>query len=287
MGILDDLPGEQREFRCLFEALWKPHHVDERIADPVGRTGHHRRLEDAGRNFRRRAAQTRRAAGNDGHFVLQIHDVPAICHGIRLVRSRGGYLPLRGVCRRSAAARSIWHRMATPFRYCPDAVDSADFLLDWCEREPSWRTERIRFFGRMQTVPRLVAWYGDPGIAYRYSGLDHRAPGWPEPLDRLRHALSERFVPGLNFVLLNRYRDGRDWMGWHRDDEREIGDRVVSVSLGATRRLRLELGDRKVALELQHGSVLVFDGAVRHALVRTRSPVGQRINLTFRHINAA
>ena len=177
--------------------------------------------------------------------------------------------------------------MTVPFRYFPEAVRSADALFAWCAREPAWRTEPIRLFGQARPAPRLVAWYGDPGLRYRYSGVDHRAHGWPEPLERLRTELCERFVPGLNFVLLNRYRDGRDWMGWHRDDEREISGGVVSVSLGATRRLRLDLGDERVALELEHGSVLVFDGAVRHCLVRTKRPVAERINLTFRRIHAA
>lgn len=184
------------------------------------------------------------------------------------------------------AAGSIWHPMGTPFRYYPDAVESAGCLLDWCAREPAWRTERIRLFGRARTVPRQVAWFGDPGVAYRYSGLDHRAGGWPAALDRLRFALSERFAPGLNFVLLNRYRDGHDWMGWHRDDERAIAGPVVSVSLGATRRLRLETAAGTVPVDLEHGSVLVFDGALRHALMRTRRPVAPRFNLTFRRIDA-
>ena len=103
----------------------------------------------------------------------------------------------------------------------------------------------------------------------------------------MRHRLSERFVPGLNFVLLNRYRDGRDWMGWHRDDEAEVVDSVVSVSLGATRRLRFELACGKVGLDLEHGSVLVFDGTLRHALTRTQRPVAERFNLTFRRLHAA
>ena len=177
--------------------------------------------------------------------------------------------------------------MDTPFRYHPDAVDSADSLLDWCVRAPPWREERIRLFGRVHRVPRLVAWYGDAGVAYRYSGLEHRGRGWPGVLAGLRLTLSERFAPGLNFVLLNRYRDGGDCMGWHRDDESAMGEAVVSISLGATRRLRLEVGDETIALDLDHGSVLVFDSALRHALVRTRRPVGERFNLTFRRIDAA
>ena len=177
--------------------------------------------------------------------------------------------------------------MSGPFHYFPQAIDAADAWLHWCARVPAWRTEFVRMFGRQTPAPRLVAWFGDDGLAYRYAGVDHPARGWAEPLDRLRLQLCERFVPGLNFVLLNRYRNGRDWMGWHRDDEAEMLDRVVSVSLGATRRLRMELARERVTLDLAHGSVLVFDGAVRHSLTRTKRPVDERINLTFRRLHAA
>lgn len=174
--------------------------------------------------------------------------------------------------------------MSPPFRYFPKALDSADALLDWCRQTPNWRTESIRLFGREAETPRLIAWYGDPGIGYRYSGLDHPGQGWPPTLDRLRQMLNKRFRLALNFALLNRYRDGRDWLGWHRDDERGLAGWVLSVSLGATRRLRLDLGSERIALDLEHGSILKFDGALRHSLCRTRKPVEERFNLTFRRI---
>ena len=174
--------------------------------------------------------------------------------------------------------------MSAPFRYFPKALDSADALLDWCRRTPHWRTERIRLFGREAETPRMIAWYGDPGISYRYSGLDHPGQGWPPTLGRLRQMLNERFRLALNFALLNRYRDGRDWLGWHRDDERGLAGCVLSVSLGATRRLRLDLGSERIALDLEHGSILRFNGALRHSLPRTRKPVAERFNLTFRRI---
>jgi alkylated DNA repair dioxygenase AlkB len=94
-------------------------------------------------------------------------------------------------------------------------------------------------------------------------------------------------------VLANRYRDGRDAMGWHSDDEPELGPApvIASVSLGASRRFVLKHRDdpaQKLALELDHGSLLVMAGATqrhyKHALPRTARPVGERINLTFRHI---
>jgi alkylated DNA repair dioxygenase AlkB len=97
----------------------------------------------------------------------------------------------------------------------------------------------------------------------------------------------------FNSVLANRYRDGRDAMGWHRDDEPELGPQpvIASISLGATRRFRLKADDAAVpplSLDLPHGSLLVMRGLTqsrfRHALPRTAKPVGERINLTFRRI---
>jgi alkylated DNA repair dioxygenase AlkB len=68
---------------------------------------------------------------------------------------------------------------------------------------------------------------------------------------------------------------------------------IASVSLGATRRFVLKHRsepERKLALELPHGSLLVMRGDTqrhyRHALPRTAKPVGERINLTFRRIAA-
>jgi alkylated DNA repair dioxygenase AlkB len=100
----------------------------------------------------------------------------------------------------------------------------------------------------------------------------------------------------FNSVLANLYRDGRDSMGWHSDDEPELGSQpaIGSLSLGATRRFVLKHRNdpsRKLVLELPHGSLLVMRGATqanyRHALPRTSRPVGPRINLTFRQIQSS
>lgn len=175
--------------------------------------------------------------------------------------------------------------MSLPFRYLPESLHDADAVMRWCTNGPSWQHENIRLFGRLVRVPRMVAWYGDPGIRYGYSGLQHAAEGWPKPLSALREELTERLGMNWNFVLLNRYRDGRDWMGWHRDDEKEMRGPVASVSLGATRRFRLQDGDERYHLDLEHGSVVVFDGRLRHTLARTSKSVGERFNLTFRCID--
>src|SRR5690606_31058899 len=106
---------------------------------------------------------------------------------------------------------------------------------------------------------------------------------------RLQDALGQPF----NSVLANRYRSGADAMGWHSDDEPELGPEplIASLSLGATRRFLLrhrhDAGVR-LALELPAGSLLLMQGATqrcwKHALPRAARPVGERINLTFRQV---
>lgn len=156
-----------------------------------------------------------------------------------------------------------------------------------------WRQEEIVIFGQRRQVPRLVAWHGDPGASYRYSGTDHRPEPWTPVLERIRARVGELSGTEFNAVLLNLYRDGRDGMGWHADDEPELGrDPVIaSVSLGAPRRFCLRhrrRKDLKLDLDLPQGSLLVMAGPLQHhwvhALPKTRRPVGERINLTFRRV---
>ena len=82
-------------------------------------------------------------------------------------------------------------------------------------------------------------------------------------------------------------------MGWHSDDERELGPQptIASLSLGAERRFVLR--DRRDTarterIALPHGSLLLMAGDTqaryRHSLPATARPIGPRINLTFRRI---
>lgn len=157
----------------------------------------------------------------------------------------------------------------------------------------SWETHRLRLFGRWVDAPRLSCWIGDPGAVYRYSGRTFAPQPWPHALLPLRQRLREELGVDFNSVLANLYRDGRDAMGWHSDDEPELGPEpvIASLSLGAARRFVLRRRDDhavKQALVLEPGSLLVMRGASQrdwqHALPRTARPVGPRINLTFRRI---
>lgn len=168
----------------------------------------------------------------------------------------------------------------------------ADAVFEALHAGLAWETHRIHLFGRQIDSPRRSVWVGDPDAHYRYSGAGFAPRPWTPVLralgDRLETAIGTRF----NSVLANLYRDGRDGMGWHSDDEPELGTQpvIASVSLGAPRRfvLKARVGDERLALELPPGSLLVMGGDTqrhyRHALPKTARPVGPRINLTYRWV---
>lgn len=171
----------------------------------------------------------------------------------------------------------------------------ADVLLRDLLATVPWETHRIRLFGREVDSPRLSCWIGDPDATYTYSGTRFEPHPWPAALRPIRERVAATCGADFNSALANLYRDGRDAMGWHRDNERELGDRpvIASLSLGATRRFVLRHvidPSRRCAIELASGSLLLMRGETqrhyRHALPRTAKVVGPRANLTFRRILA-
>jgi alkylated DNA repair dioxygenase AlkB len=141
--------------------------------------------------------------------------------------------------------------------------------------------------------PRLTAWYADRGLTYSYSGVTHQAIPWTPELREVKQRAEAAAGTTWNSLLLNLYRDGRDSIGFHADDEPELGTNPVigSISLGAERRFVLKhpASGEKLEFNLPHGSLLVMGGASqhhwRHGVPKTARPVGPRINLTFRYIH--
>jgi alkylated DNA repair dioxygenase AlkB len=179
--------------------------------------------------------------------------------------------------------------------YSADAFDASrsDRIFDALIREIPWEQHRLRLFGREVAAPRLSCWIGDADAAYTYSRVRFEPHGWTPTLASLRDELAVRFGLEFNGVLANLYRNGRDSMGWHSDDEPELGSApaIASLSFGAVRRFRMRSREtRRVALEipLAHGSVLVMRGATQqlyqHDLPKTPATTGVRVNLTFRKI---
>jgi alkylated DNA repair dioxygenase AlkB len=180
-------------------------------------------------------------------------------------------------------------------RYFPRWVDAdlADGWLSELSTQTPWSQPQIKLYGRSIAVPRLVAWYGDADAHYRYSGFTHEPLAWTPLLADIRQRVQQQVGQRLNGVLLNYYRDGQDAMGWHSDDERELGQQplVVSLNLGATRRFdfrRKGASRIEYSISLEHGSLLVMSGLTQHywqhQIARTRKVRAPRLNLTFRQI---
>jgi len=181
-----------------------------------------------------------------------------------------------------------WHRHWLP-------RDAADTLQRTLREDVPWEVHRIRMFGRQVDSPRLSCWMGDPAARYRYSGTAFVPEPWHPALLPLRDQLASFCGAPFNSVLLNRYRDGDDGMGWHSDNEAELGPApvIASVSLGAPRRFLLRRRDdhaKKAEVLLDHGDLLVMGGQTQrlyqHGLPKSARPLAERLNLTFRWINA-
>ncbi len=179
--------------------------------------------------------------------------------------------------------------------YFPNVFSDTDskYLFEKLTSNITWRQESILIFGRKVLTPRLTAWYGDAGAVYKYSGVSFDPLPWTEELLYIRSKAEALAGTTFNSVLLNLYRDGNDSMGWHSDDEPELGrDPIIaSVNLGEARRFDLRLKSdhhQKQQIMLEDGSVLLMKGDLQHhwqhQVAKSGKVKGQRINLTFRTI---
>jgi len=162
----------------------------------------------------------------------------------------------------------------------------ADRYFSELRDQIAWE-QKPGIFGHMQ--PRLIASYGEPGIVYRYSGRDNVALPWTETLVEIKEKIES--VQGCyNYCLLNRYRHGQDSMGMHADNEPEMGNVIGSLSLGATRTFRIKHNNTKETKSFQvgNGTLIIMAGTMqqfwKHEVPKTKEPVCERINLTFREI---
>ena len=175
----------------------------------------------------------------------------------------------------------------------------ADVAQEWfrlVHDEVAWELHRLRLFGREVDSPRLSCWIGDPEAIYTYSGTRFSPHPWTSACSELRDRVGVLCGERYNSVLCNLYRDGRDSMGWHSDDETELGPQpcIASLSLGATRRFRLRHRRDpalRLELELAPGSLLLMRGSTqrnyRHDLPKRAGVIEPRINLTFRVVAGA
>jgi len=179
--------------------------------------------------------------------------------------------------------------------YYPNFFSSqeADKYFHHLKEHIRWKQEPIKIFGKQIMQPRLTAFYGDANKTYSYSGIIMHPLEWNEDLLQIKKKIEAVSKVNFNAALLNQYRSGQDSMGWHRDNEKELGTNPVigSVSFGAERKFQLRnYKDKNIvrSIELSNGSYLLMKGATQyfweHQLPKNTKAMGPRINITFRVI---
>lgn len=179
--------------------------------------------------------------------------------------------------------------------YYPEFFDKAtsDKLFKSLLETVQWKQDKIMMYGKELPLPRLSAWYGENQKPYTYSGITLQPLPWTNELLEIKTKIEEVAKVNFSSVLLNRYRNGQDYVGWHTDAEKELGRNPVigSVNFGATRRFQLRRIDdhkEKFEVELKHGTYLVMQGTTQHfwqhQVPKTAVKIGERLNLTFRVI---
>ena len=179
--------------------------------------------------------------------------------------------------------------------------EDAKIFFETFHQQAEWNQEILPMFGGTP-VPRLTAWYGEPGKSYNYSGIHNDPIHWSNlpKLERMRDTLNKLCSSNFNSVLLNLYRDGNDSVDWHSDNEPELGPEpvIASVSLGAKRKFEFRSkydSSLKKTFELFSGDVIIMSNETQqhweHRIPKTaeslREKTQPRINLTFRTIYSA
>jgi alkylated DNA repair dioxygenase AlkB len=177
--------------------------------------------------------------------------------------------------------------------YCPrflSSIESAK-LFEILKNSVPWTQETINIFGKSILQPRLTAWYAEKN--YRYSGLTLKPNAWHPQLVTIKSSVEIQTGVTYNSVLLNYYRDENDSVGWHSDNEKELGlNPIISaLSLGAEREILFQHRINKkikISIILKSGSLLVMRNETQnywvHSIPKSKSGILPRISLTFRTI---
>ena len=177
------------------------------------------------------------------------------------------------------------------FQLIEDFLPDYDVILETLLEEIKWEEREIKIFGKTYNQPRLIAWQGE--LPYKYSGGTWSAKSFSKTVRLLKNVVELETETTYNGVLLNLYRNGKDSMGWHSDNEKELGEnpKVASLSLGAERSFRIRPKSGKgdsFSIALPNNSLLImnpgFQKLYEHSLPKTTKSKGIRINLTFRKL---
>ena len=176
-------------------------------------------------------------------------------------------------------------------------IDNPNDLYSTLLADLPWQADTVTLFGKKHVTTRQIVWMGEENINYQYSGHARRAIPWSESVCQVKRHVEQALrkigiTADFNSCLLNYYPSGADGMGYHADDEKELGYQpvIASLSLGATRKFvfKHKKTQDKVELYLESGQLIVMHGDTqtfwKHTITKTKTVSKGRISLTFRHM---
>ena len=171
-------------------------------------------------------------------------------------------------------------------------LDESNYYLNLLLNEVNWDQRQINIYGKSINLPRLTAYFSDSDINYSYSGINNKSIEYPNFINSIKMKVESHFDSKFNSVLLNRYKDGTQWHGYHSDNEKELGEiiNICSISFGAPRDFIFKSKKNKIKknITLQNGSALYMmhptQNNYNHSLPKRIKVLNERVNLTFRYI---
>jgi len=171
--------------------------------------------------------------------------------------------------------------------------EQSNKLFNILKEKIEWKQEGMEIYGKYVNFPRLTSYYGDK--EYFYSGVLYYPLPWTEELLGIKKLVEDYSGEKYNSVLLQFYRNGNDYIGWHSDSEKDMVENaaIASVSFGAKRNFVLRPRSKdlrkkidNINFELQNGDLLIMRDVTQkfwqHSITKSKNIKSERINLTFR-----
>lgn len=158
-----------------------------------------------------------------------------------------------------------------------------EFLYDNLENTAPWKMRNRR----------TTLTYGDKGVSYKYKlyGKEiHRiAIPWTQDLFDIKERIRKITSNDYNYVVAQRYPNGKSGINPHRDKEMKRGTDICGVSLGTKRTFLLTppkwIKEESIEIPLPPGSLYILKSPTNdywsHSIVKDDS-TEPRISLTYR-----
>ena len=174
------------------------------------------------------------------------------------------------------------------FLYIPDFLQKPEQVLKKIENAVDLQYHNIKIFGKEIKEPRSTSFLSTKEMTYKYSGVQRNGLPYPPVILQIREKIEKEVHCKFNSCLINSYKDGQEYMGWHNDNEPELGKKpnIACVSLGSERDFQFKSSNLQYDIALKSGSLFLmrdsFQEIYKHQLPKRLKLKDRRISLSFR-----